>query len=160
MSQISDDMLATLEGAARDVFEKMVLRSIESRAPIRDHAPRLPSSVTGTVAFAGDQCGVMALHSTTEAARAIAGAMLGIPASQVNGEMRDAIGEIANMIAGTFRTRMAASGHRWAISIPTVTTGSDLSTTYVGDVQQAVCPFTTHEGDELFVELVLTQDRR
>jgi chemotaxis protein CheX len=84
--------------------------------------------------------------------------MLGIPAADVNGEMPDAIGEITNMIAGTFRTKMAASGPRWAISIPTVTIGSDFYTTYVSDVRRVLCPFTMSAGHEVFVGLILTQN--
>jgi len=83
--------------------------------------------------------------------------MLGIPAAQINGEMPDAIGEITNMIAGTFRTRMAASGSRWAISVPTVTVGSDFRTTYASNVRRVLCPFTMDDGDQVFVELILTQ---
>ena len=51
--------------------------------------------------------------------------MLGMEPDDVNGEIPDAIGEITNMVAGSFRTRMATEGDAWAISVPTVTMGSD-----------------------------------
>jgi chemotaxis protein CheX len=157
MSQISQEMLATLIASTQEVFETMVFRSLGSQTPIEGEALRPRSNVVGTVAFAGDRCGIVAFYSTTETARAIAGAMLGIPVTQINGEMPDAIGEITNMIAGRFRTKMATSGSRWAISVPTVTVGSDFYTKYVSDVRRVLCPFTMSEGEEIFVELILTQ---
>jgi chemotaxis protein CheX len=159
MHQISDDMLSALIEATKEVFERMVFESLQLGTPIQGEALRPRSNVVGTVAFAGEQSGLVAFYSTAETAHDIAGAMLGIPASQVNGEMPDAIGEITNMIAGAFRTKMAAVGPRWAISIPTVTMGSDFYTKYVSDVQRVLCPFTTSARSEVFVELILTMNQ-
>lgn len=158
MSQVSQEMLSVLIVSTQEVFETMVFRPLGSQTPIEGEALRPRSNVVGTVAFAGEQCGIVAFYSTMETARTIAGAMLGIPTDQVNGEMPDAIGEVTNMIAGTFRTRMIAHGHRWAISVPTVTIGSDFYTKYVSDVRRVLCPFTMSEGEEVFVELILTRN--
>ena len=154
MSQIPEDLLAHLIASTQDVFEKMVYRQLSSRTPILGEAPHL--NVVGTVAFAGGRSGLVVFYSTTETANEIAGAMLGMAPGEVNGEMPDAIGELTNMIAGAFRTRMVASEQPWAISIPTVTIGSDFHTKYVSDVQRALCPFSMSDS-EVFVELILTQ---
>jgi chemotaxis protein CheX len=159
MSQISEEMVADLIASTREVFETMVFQPLDSQTPIEGSALRARSNVVGTVAFAGERCGIVAFYSTTETARTIAGAMLSLPAAQVNGEMADAIGEITNMIAGTFRSKMAAQGSRWAISVPTVTIGSDFYTKYVSDVRRVLCPFTMSQSrEEIFVELILTQN--
>ena len=158
MNHIPKEMLSVLIESTQEVFETMVFQLLGSQAPIEGDALRPRSNVVGTVAFAGERSGIVAFYSTTETAKTITGAMLGIPAADVNGEMPDAIGEITNMIAGTFRTKMAASGPRWASSIPTVTIGSDFYTKYVSDVRRALCPFTMSAGHEVFVELILTQN--
>jgi len=155
MSHVPEELLSCLIVSTLEVFETMVFRSLGSKTPIRGEALRPRSNVVGTVAFAGARCGVVAFYSTTETARTITGAMLGIAPAQVNGEMPDAIGEITNMIAGTFRTKMAAHGPAWAITVPSVTIGSDFCTKYVSDVQRVLCPFTMNEGDDIFVELIL-----
>ena len=49
----------------------------------------------------------MVVYSTLEGVNAITASMLGIDPASVNGEMTDAIGELTNLIAGSFRTRMA-----------------------------------------------------
>jgi chemotaxis protein CheX len=158
MNQIPKEMLSVLIESTKEVFETMVFQPLGPLTPIEGDALRPRSNVVGTVAFAGEQCGIVAFYSTTATANLIAGAMLGIAAEDVNGEMPDAIGEITNMIAGTFRTKMAANGPRWAISIPTVTMGSDFYTKYVTDVKRTLCAFTLECGDEVFVELILTKN--
>ena len=158
MSQIPEVLLDTLIASTQEVFATMVFKTLGSRTPILGEALRPASNVVGTVAFTGGRCGLVAFYSTTEAANEIAGAMLGIAAAEVNGDMPDAIGEVTNMIAGNFRTRMATHGEPWAISVPTVTIGSDFYTKYVSDVRRALCPFSMDDGRDIFVELILTQD--
>ena len=158
MNQIPNEMLSALVESTREVFQTMVFQQLGSQTPVEGDSPRPHSNVVGTVAFTGERCGIVAFYSTTDTARTIAGAMLGIPTAQVNGEMPDAIGEVTNMIAGTFRTRMALFGSRWAISVPTVTIGSDFHTTYVSNVRRVLCPFTMSGGEQVFVELILTRN--
>ncbi len=146
--------IALLIESTREVFEMMVQRELTFGVPIEGEALRPRSNVVGTVSFAGSQSGVVVFYCTLDAANEIAGALLGMPASDVNGEMPDAIGEMSNMIAGAFRTKMADAGHPWVISIPTVTVGSDFYTKYVSDVRRVLCPFQMG-GKEVFVELIL-----
>lgn len=70
-------------------------------------------------------------------------------------EIADAVGEITNMIAGSFRTRMATDGDVWAISIPTVTMGSDFYMKALTDGRRTTLPFRMGPH-EIFLELVMT----
>jgi len=109
------------------------------------------------VGFGGSLSGLVAFYTTIDAAQEIAGSMLGMPAADVNGEMPDAIGEVTNMIAGGFRLKLAEKGETLAISIPSVTIGSDFYTKYASDVQRILCPFRMDEN-EICVELILTRN--
>lgn len=144
--------------ATNEVFETMVFRTLTTGEPIDGDALRPGSNVVGTVGFAGSACGLVAFYSTLDTAREIAGAMLGLEVSQLNGEVADAIGEITNMVAGSFRTRMAAEGDAWAISVPTVTIGSDFYIKPMSNGRRVLLPFRMGER-EIFVELILTKGR-
>ena len=76
----------------------------------------------------------------------------------MNGEVADAIGEITNMVAGSFRTKMAAEGDAWAISVPTVTIGSDFYIKPMTNGRRVLLPFRMGE-QEIFVELIVTKSR-
>jgi chemotaxis protein CheX len=152
---IPDNVLGHLVVATEEVFETMVFKPVSRRPPLDGDAVRPPSNVVATVAFAGHRRGLVAFHSSFDAAREIAGSMLGMPAETLNGEMPDAIGEVANMIAGAFRTKLAAVEPASAIAVPTVTIGSDFSTKYMSAVKRVLCPFQM-DAQTLYVELILT----
>lgn len=146
-----------LVSAAGEVFEMMIGQTIE---PHPDE-PREPPKHWGThvaasVSFAGHRSGLVCIHTSLAAANSIAGGMLGIEPASVNGEMPDAMGEVANLVAGSFRTKLAATEPASAIAIPTVTIGSDFSTRYSSDTARVLYPFKM--GDEsIFFELLLVQ---
>jgi chemotaxis protein CheX len=147
-----------LTAATRDVFKTMVFQEVEGSSPIAGDARRPGANVVGQVAFAGKTSGLVVFYSSMDAAQVITASMLGIETRNINGELPDAIGELTNMIAGSFRTRVAhAKGETWAISVPTVTIGSDFYTRYVSDVQRVLCPFRMKNQAELFVELIVTR---
>ena len=155
------NLIDKLTEATTEVFETMVFRTL-TVGEVREGdcpTPKVDSvvaavKVVGTVGFAGSQSGVVAFHSSLAAATEIAAAMLGMEPSDVNGEVPDAIGEITNMITGSFRTKMASEGDVWAISVPTVTMGSDFRMKPVSCRHRAVLPFKMGDA-ELFVELVV-----
>jgi len=149
--------LTELSDATREVFRTMVFREVTEGTRTGRTAVQPRANVVATVAFAGKTSGLVAVYTAFEAANEITAAMLGIEPAEVDGELPDAIGELANMIAGSFRTRMAAvSGETWAISVPTVIVGRDFYTKYVSDVQRVVCPFQMGPH-EVLVELIVTR---
>lgn len=144
--------------ATQEVFRTMVLTELTTGVPIDGDALRPRSNVVATVSFAGPQNGVIAFYTTLETAALVAGALLGGPVHDRD-QMADATGELTNMIAGTFRNHMARDGSPWAISIPSVTMGSDFYTRYVSDVRRTLCPFRM-DAEEIFVELILMRGSR
>jgi chemotaxis protein CheX len=155
---VNPQIVENLVRATHEVFETMVFRTLKQGEPIEGDALRPGSNVVGTVGFAGSASGLVAFYSTLGAARDITGGMLGMPPSEVNGEVADAIGEITNMIAGSFRTRMAAEGDAWAISVPTVTIGSDFYIKPMTNGRRVLLPFRM-DDQEIFVELIVTKSR-
>lgn len=152
------NVVETLQSATEEVFETMIFRNLTSQSPIEGDALRPQSNVVGTVGFVGSASGLVAFYSTLDGAREIAGSMLGMDAAEVNGEMADAIGEVTNMIAGSFRTRMAAGGEPWAITVPTVTVGSDFYIKPHVQGRRVLIPFKM-EAHEIFVELILIEPK-
>ena len=150
-------LIDQLAKATEEVFETMVFKKLTKGSPIEGDALRPRSNVVGLVGFGGSLSGLVAFYTTIDAAQEIAGSMLGMPAADVNGEMPDAIGEVTNMIAGGFRLKLAEKGETLAISIPSVTVGSDFYTKYASDVQRILCPFRMDEN-EICVEPILTRN--
>lgn len=149
-------LLASLASATEEVFDTMLALPLSPKA-VADGPLETPANVVATVAFAGHRKGLVVVYSSTAVARRITSSMLGIALQDVNGEVPDAMGEIANMVAGTFRNRLAAVEPPSDISVPTVTMGTDFSTLYSSAVHRSRCAFDM-EGGMLSVELILTSE--
>jgi len=159
MTSVKDPVLSHLLASSREVLEAMIGRSVTFSLPIEGEALRPRSNVVGTSAFTGSiGGGLVAFYTTLETAKVLTATMLGIPAT-TDDEVIDAIGEITNMIAGALRTKMAADGDLWAVSIPTVTVGSDFYTKCVRDVRRVLCPLKIDEH-ELFIELIVASQSK
>lgn len=155
-ASVDPHLVHELVTATHDVFTTMVFMDIAESHSSAAHLRRGGTMVVGSVAFTGCTCGLVVFSSTIDTAKRLTGSMLGMAPENVGDELPDAVGELTNMIAGSFRTRMAAYLERpWAISVPTVTVGTDFYTKYVGDAQRVLCPFRI-PGDEILVELIVT----
>ncbi len=149
-------MIEILKASLLDVFGTMMGMTLEEKLPLDGDALRPQSNVVGQIGFGGSRSGLVVFYATFAGAGAITRALLcmGEDDAPSRPEIADAIGEITNMIAGSFRTRMATEGDAWAISIPTVTMGSDFYMTPLADGRRTLLPFRM--GDhEVCVELVV-----
>lgn len=155
--QATQPLIETLRACTHDVFGTMVGTTLAEGTPLDGEALRPQSNVVGQIGFGGSSSGLVVFYATFAGARAITCGLLGMPASDEpsTADVADAIGEITNMIAGSFRTRMATDGDAWAISIPTVTMGSDFYMTALSNGRRTMLPFRM-DGHEIFVELVIT----
>jgi chemotaxis protein CheX len=110
-----------LQLASQEVFEIMLGCRVELRNP---PAPA-PFEFTAMVGFAGQMCGLFTLRSSTQSAGVMACKMLDVQLTNDDAQIWDAIGEIANMIAGNFKNKLVGLENRCMLSPPTVITGSD-----------------------------------
>ena len=111
-----------LELSAREVFDIMLgtrLHAYESSTGAND------GEFTALVGLAGSLCGVLSIRCTGQAARIMASKMLGIPPEEVDNDSWDALGEIANMIAGNFKGKLSGVGNHCMLSVPTIIVGTD-----------------------------------
>ena len=116
-----EDWVPLMELAAQEVFELMLGCKLT--------VPETPSeanlNITSMVGLAGKLCGVLSVRCDGKAAALIASKMLGVDVDKVGAEMTDAMGEVANMVAGNFKNKISGLGDSCMLSPPTVITGSD-----------------------------------
>jgi chemotaxis protein CheX len=111
-----------LDHAASEVFEMMVGTPL---GPM-DQAT-LPRVVdyTAMIGLAGDLCGVLCFRCSLESAGKIAARMLGMDECSSAESIRDALGEICNMVAGSFKAQLSDIATQCMLSVPTVVSGKD-----------------------------------
>ena len=113
---------SNLGAAAQEVFEIMVGTKL---VRCFDREPMTAADFTAMVGMAGSLCGVFTIRCSEYAASAIAAKMLGISIEDASQEKWDAMGEVCNMVAGNFKSKLAGAGENCMLSVPTVITGAD-----------------------------------
>ena len=86
--------------------------------------PRV-ADYTAMIGLAGDLCGVLSFRCSHASAARIAGKMLGTEESTSAECIRDALGEICNMVAGSFKGQVSDVAAQCMLSVPTVVSGKD-----------------------------------
>lgn len=104
--------------------------------------------ISGVIGLAGDATGSVAVSFPTRLAGEIYSNMVGEPATGLDEGVRDAIGEVVNMIAGGAKAALAQKGFSFRIAIPAVVVGQNHSIEHKGDTPFLCVPF--HMGDETF----------
>jgi chemotaxis protein CheX len=138
----------TLELSMREVFMLMLASPLEllPEPPEEDGL-----DITAMVGLAGQVCGILSLRCGAKAAGRMASRMLGVDPSRAGPQMWDAVGEICNMVAGSFKNKISGLGDGCLLSVPTVITGGNYSVH--SRVSDNVQTWLSFEGEPLIVSL-------
>ncbi len=110
-----------LDQTIEEVFSMMM-----GIACIPTESPAPPSNeVTAVVGLAGALSGAYVINVTDAAALRIAGALMGVPSTEVDDMVKDSIGEVCNMLAGGWKGRFPQLASECMLSVPTIVTGRD-----------------------------------
>lgn len=120
---------AFMVAATEEVFELMA--GIRVR-----HIPEPPGrpagSVSALIGLAGAMSAVLRVRCSPQATEHVATKMLGGGDTPEKSACQDALGEIANMVGGNFKSKIAALVDGCALSVPTIVTGDDYEVRQIG----------------------------
>ena len=157
-------MIANIEGlinaAVAEVFGTMVnveMREMPAGASGLNGEPQIASAV----GFTGQAAGVVYLYTTTRFAGRITRGLLGLNETEVPTEemVNDAMGEIANMVVGYFKSRLTESNLSCVMTIPSIVRGSQFGIEAVSETEVKQLKFC-HEDDVLLVEVLIQRGHR
>ena len=148
--EISDRIIeSTIE-----IFTGMVMMDIAVAGPAMSQLGPLQQSITGMVGLAGLHKGVLAIHIPHQVAFDITSSFLGMNVDEINADVQDAIGEIANMLGGNLKTILSDKGKDIQLSLPSTISGDQYSFSPQAEVDQIILPFQAPSGT-FFVEVEL-----
>lgn len=102
--------------------------------------------VSGIIGFTGAVTGSMALSFSEKSILKIVSNMLGEEIQEINGDIKDAVGEITNIISGAARKELEKIGLNVLAAIPTVVSGKGHSISHVLGGPSIIIPFEMEEG--------------
>lgn len=157
-TKFTEEQLATyVIDATRDVFSTMVMMEPSDEYPLREPVNRFKCSITGMVGFAGIYSGVISIHCPVSLALKVTSSMLGVECDEVNEDLNDAVGEIANMLGGSVKQVLSKGGLDVKLSIPTVISGEDYTVNSLSDMDCVVIPFVVDDS-KFLVGLTLKKE--
>jgi chemotaxis protein CheX len=122
----------TVIDSAREVFETMIFMDVETN---NEACPTITgTALLGSITFKGSLEGCLTVCVSQSCAERIAKNMLGMDTEEklsIN-ETCDAIGEVANMVMGSIKTRIQDVYTNIEVSIPSVIMGREMTNT-LGD---------------------------
>jgi len=120
LGEISDPR--HLEDAVREVFQLMLGVSCRCEPGA---LPEQGEWVTAVVGFGGVLSGACLFRSGGEAARQVAARMTGMEFDEIDDTVKDGVGELCNMLAGSWKGKVPELAAHCGLSVPAVITGRD-----------------------------------
>ena len=109
-----------------EVFETMLgVRCEVAKSQASEGAGEAAESVTAVVGFGGILSGACVITCDAPAARQIASRMTGMEFEALDDVVKDAMGEVCNMVAGAWKGRLPELAANCGLSVPAVITGRD-----------------------------------
>lgn len=144
-----DAVRKSIAEITKGVFSTMVMLDVVDEPPLAEPVLTFHETVTSMVGLAGSHSGIIAIHCPKKLALLVTSNMLGMDVTDVDEDVNDAMGEIANMVGGDVKHIFSPKGADINLSIPTVIYGSDYALESVSNSDALVMPFLC--GEERFL---------
>ena len=139
--EIQDKMIES----TKEIFSTMVMMDISVKEVTTDHGV-LHDTITGMIGLAGTHKGVIAIHVPYSVALAITSSFLMMEVEEINDDVHDAIGEVANMLGGNVKTILSENGRDIDLSLPSTICGREYTFSSDKEVEKVIIEFDTGKG--------------
>lgn len=148
------DLNNSISQATQEIFQTMLMMEASPGEALTERSNCFENSVTAIVGMAGLNKGMLAIHIPEPTALVITSSFLMMEVTEVDDDVKDAIGELANMVAGSIKSDLTEQGQEFKLSIPSVICGAEYEIDCLTDSEGVCMPFSI-EGGSFLVEFHL-----
>ena len=140
----------------RNVFSTMLGLELMHLPLEVDPLKHFTDCISAMVGLAGSYNGLVSIHQPISLGTKLASVMLDMELEEGDQDVLDALGEVANMVAGNFKQHLSKGGLDVRLSTPSVATGHD----YIISCREAGSLNLLFDLDEewLMVSVILDKD--
>lgn len=120
--------------------------SVRMQRPFHKAEGPALGDVTGVLRLSGDSSGSVTISFSESCILAVVSTMFGEAMTELNDEIRDAVGEIANMVAGQVTTKLGEGGKTVKVEMKDVVMGRPHRVTHEVTGPVVAIPFETPDG--------------
>ncbi|MFH1146254.1 MAG: chemotaxis protein CheX, partial [Pseudomonadota bacterium] len=132
--------------ATLNILETMAQTKAEAGKPYVKEDSVARGDVSAIIGMVGEISGMVSVSFSAKCIISVASRMLGEKITQKD-DIRDAVGEITNMVSGRARCLLEQQGRTLAGTLPTVIMGKNHTLVHMSDSPVLAIPFTTDSGD-------------
>ena len=140
--------------SAKEIFSSMLMMEIDAVESDDREALPLVDSISGVIGLAGTHKGVLAIHLPHSVAIAVTSSFLGMDVEEMNNDVEDAVGELANMLGWNVKSILSEKGRDINLSLPTTISGRHYDYQSNKEADRTYIRFHSEPG-EFAVELLL-----
>lgn len=146
------DFAKKIINSTEEIFNTMIFMEISSASPLREGSEIIDCHVSAMIGLSGDFNSMLSIHCPDQVGMAITGAMLGMEVEKIDEDVKDTLGEIANMLAGGLKESFSAENISLELAIPTTVTGKSYTVSSPTKSDRVIIPFDLEQG-RFFVEI-------
>ena len=132
--------------ATLNVLETMAFIKSEAENPYLKKDNFAKGDISGVVGFTGETNGTVFITFDESCIFKIVSNMFGEPINEINDDIKDAVGELTNMISGQARKELEEIGKVFQGAIPSVVTGKNHELMPMTKGPRVAVPFRTDFG--------------
>ncbi len=140
--EFKDKITSTTE----EIFRTMIFLDLVAGEPLDGNKQDLGCYVSAMIGLSGDFNAMLGIHCPAAVGMAIGGAMLGMELEEVDEDTKDALGEIANMLAGGLKEAFAAENTSLLLAIPSTISGNSYKISAPTGSNRLLLPFDIEAG--------------
>ena len=146
--EIAKKIVASTE----EIFSTMIFMDLSASEPMTEGHENLNCHVSSMIGMSGDITSMLGVHCPGNVGKALTSEMLGMDVEEIDTDVKDTLGEIANMVAGGLKAAFAAENINLELSIPTTIAGKSYTVASPTESNKVIIPFDVESG-RFFVEL-------
>ncbi len=135
-----------------EIFNTMIFLDVSANTPLEQGKQDLGCHVSAMIGLTGGFSAMLGIHCPEAVGLAISGAMLGIEIEEIDADVKDALGEIANMLAGGLKERFSTEDIGLELAIPTAVSGKSYTIASSAKSNRVIIPFNIEQG-QFFIEM-------
>lgn len=139
--------------AVKRVFETMIMVSFSLGKPELKNNSEVPFEISSIIGLSGSVSGCVVISLSKEVALDLVSVLIGEKVTQMDDTCTDAIGEIANMVAGNAKTDFPSNNN--SISVPSVVIGKH-KVSYPSGIPIVSIPCTVEKG-QMMIEVAIKE---
>ncbi|SKA76492.1 chemotaxis protein CheX [Desulfobaculum bizertense] len=132
--------------AVQSVLSMMAMVEATPGKPYIKKDSQAVGDVTGIISLSGDRNGTISVTFSEACILRVVSGMLGEEITEMGAEIRDAVGELTNMISGQARQGLSALGTKFDGGIPSVIMGKNHTISHICKEPILAIPFSTACG--------------